>query len=82
MFGLGFTEILVIAVVILIFVKPENLPGLVKKAGKSYGDFKHTMDDVQKMKEEFVKLADTDIKSALEKQVIDVASTETKAEAK
>ena len=61
MFGLGFTEILVIAVIILIVVKPEDLPGVMKKFGKSYGDVKKTCNEVKKMKDDFVKLADTNI---------------------
>ena len=36
MFGLGFLEIAVILLVLVIFVKPEDLPKLVRKAGQFY----------------------------------------------
>ena len=36
MFGLGFFEIVVIAIVALIFVKPKDLPGVFRKIGWIY----------------------------------------------
>jgi len=50
MFGIGFWEIVVIAVVALIFVRPADLPGLARKAGaivsrlrKAYADLAETI---------------------------------------
>jgi len=60
MFGLGFTEIIIILVVILVVVKPEDLPKLFKKIGQLYRELKKTCSDVNKMKDEFVKLADAE----------------------
>lgn len=40
MFGLGFTEIIIILVVILVVVKPEDLPKFFKKIGQLYRELK------------------------------------------
>jgi Sec-independent protein translocase protein TatA len=37
MFGIGFTEIIVIVIVLLVFMKPEDLPSTVRMIGKLYG---------------------------------------------
>lgn len=37
MFGLGTTEIIVIAVVAVILINPKDLPVIVRKIGKMYG---------------------------------------------
>ena len=60
MFGLGFTEIIIILVVILVVVKPEDLPKFFKKIGKFYRELKKTCSDVNKMKDDFIKLADAE----------------------
>ncbi len=41
MFGIGFFEILIIVFLILIFIKPEELPNFVRKAGKIYSQIKN-----------------------------------------
>ncbi|WP_320047734.1 twin-arginine translocase TatA/TatE family subunit [uncultured Ilyobacter sp.] len=58
MFGLGFTEIIIILVVILVVVKPEDLPKFFKRIGQLYSELKKTCSDVNKMKDDFIKLAD------------------------
>lgn len=40
MFGLSFSEILMVLFLIIVFVKPEDLPKLMRKAGHIYGQFK------------------------------------------
>lgn len=50
MFGLGFTEILVIGVLALILLGPEQLPDLARKLGRFVNDLKRTTDG---LKEEF-----------------------------
>jgi sec-independent protein translocase protein TatB len=62
MFGLGLTEIVVIVIVVLIVVKPQDLPSFFKSVGKSYGEVKKTCNDVKDMKDEFIKLAEVDVK--------------------
>ncbi len=50
MFGLGFTEVLVIGVLALILLGPEQLPDLARKLGRFVNDLKRTTDG---LKEEF-----------------------------
>lgn len=48
MFGLGFSELLVIMVIALIVIGPEKLPGIAKAMGKGYAEFRKALDDIQK----------------------------------
>ena len=62
MFGLGLFEIIIIAVAILLFVRPEDLPKFMYRLGKFYGrlqalynDFKNQVQrviEVEKKKED------------------------------
>jgi sec-independent protein translocase protein TatB len=52
MFGLGFWEIAIIALVTLIFVKPEDLPKILRKIGYYYGRIKEIGRSVQSQIEE------------------------------
>jgi Sec-independent protein translocase protein TatA len=62
MFTLGLTEIIVIIIVIIILVKPEDLPGFMRKIGRLYNEVKKAYKDVNKIKDDFVNIADpTDI---------------------
>ncbi len=45
MFGLGFTEIIVILVVALLVVGPKKLPELAKTLGRGLAEFRKTADD-------------------------------------
>lgn len=44
MFGIGFSEIVVIGIVILLVFGPEQLPVLASRAGKLIGTFRKTSD--------------------------------------
>lgn len=48
MLGLGFGEILVIAVVLLVVVGPERLPEFMRTAGKMYGQVRRASDDLRR----------------------------------
>ena len=48
MFGLGFTEILIILVVALIVLGPKQLPKVARTLGRSLGEFKRTADDFRR----------------------------------
>jgi sec-independent protein translocase protein TatB len=52
MFGLGFWEIAIIALVTLIFVKPEDLPKILRKIGYYYGRVKEIGRSVQSQVED------------------------------
>ena len=58
MFGMGFTEILLIAVVAILFLGPDKLPDamvsiakFIKSAEKAIGDAKNAIDDEMKIAE-------------------------------
>ena len=61
MFGLGITEIFVIVVIIIVVVRPEDLPGFFRSIGKSYGEVKKTANEAKKIKDDFISLAETDL---------------------
>lgn len=47
MFGIGFPEILMILAVALIIIGPKKLPELAKTLGKSFGEFKRSVNDLK-----------------------------------
>ncbi|MFA6147367.1 MAG: Sec-independent protein translocase protein TatB [bacterium] len=55
MFGIGFQEMLIILVVVLIFFGPKRLPDLAKSLGKGIAEFKKASDEVRKGIDEAVK---------------------------
>jgi len=58
MFGIGFQEMLIILVVVLIFFGPKRLPDLAKSLGKGIAEFKKASDEVRKGIDEAVKEED------------------------
>ncbi|HEX7518830.1 MAG TPA: twin-arginine translocase TatA/TatE family subunit, partial [Candidatus Deferrimicrobium sp.] len=46
MFGIGFQEMLIILVVVLIFFGPKRLPDLAKSLGKGIAEFKKASEEV------------------------------------
>ena len=55
MFGIGFQEMLIILVVVLIFFGPKRLPDLAKSLGKGIAEFKKASEEVKKGIEDAVK---------------------------
>ena len=47
MFGMDFSELLVILAVILIVVGPKKLPDVAKALGRGYAEFRRAMDDLK-----------------------------------
>ncbi len=41
MFGIGFFEILIIIFIILIFIKPQDLPSFIRRIGKIYSQVRN-----------------------------------------
>ena len=60
MFGIGFQEMLIILVVVLIFFGPKRLPDLAKSLGRGIAEFKKASDEVRKGIDEAVREAETD----------------------
>ena len=52
MFGLGFQEILVIALIVLLLFGGKKIPELMKGLGKGVKSFKEGMNEVTDLKEE------------------------------
>jgi len=48
MFGIGFTEILVVLVIALIVLGPEKLPEVAKALGKAMRQFRSATDDIKR----------------------------------
>jgi sec-independent protein translocase protein TatB len=48
MFGLGFSEILLILVVALLVFGPKRLPEIAQSLGRALGEFRRTLDDVKR----------------------------------
>ncbi len=70
MFGIGLPELLVIAVVALLVVGPDKLPGLAKSMGKGFQEFRRATDDVTEsikgtLKPEDIKKDVNDFKDSL-----------------
>jgi Tat protein translocase TatB subunit len=89
MLGIGMPELIVIAVIALIVIGPEKLPGLAKTLGRIFGELKKATNEFKETMEVESKMAD--VKKAFdginEKDLIDKAEvvnepqhTETSAE--
>ncbi len=48
MFGIGFMEIIIILLVILIFIKPKDLPCFFKRIGRLYQEVTGLNNDLKK----------------------------------
>ena len=63
MFGIGFSEIVIIALVVIVFVRPADLPAFVGKLGRLYGQAKRAYNEILSVKDEFIR--EMDIVAAL-----------------
>ncbi len=60
MFGIGWQELLVILIVLLIFVGPKKLPELAKSISKAIREFARTREQVKRtLSEQFLPDEDT-----------------------
>ncbi len=55
MFGIGFQEMLIILVVVLIFFGPKRLPDLAKSLGKGIAEFRKASEEVKRGIDEAMK---------------------------
>ena len=58
MFGIGFTELLLIAIVAILFLGPDKLPGALVEMAKFIKGVKKTIGDAKSSLEEEMKIAD------------------------
>jgi sec-independent protein translocase protein TatB len=56
MFDIGFAELLVLAVIAMVVVGPERLPGVLRTVGKTVGQARRFMTGLQNQIEQEVKL--------------------------
>jgi len=60
--SIGFTEILVIVVVILILFGAKRIPEIAKALGRAQHEFKKAKEDIKKESQELLDAAETDAK--------------------
>lgn len=48
MFGIGFSEILIILVIALIFIGPKKLPEVAKTLGRAINEFRRSTEEIKK----------------------------------
>lgn len=53
MFGFGLSEIVIIMIVILVLIKPKDLPGIARKAGKIYATVIRQLNGIKRSFKEF-----------------------------
>ena len=58
MFGIGFSEIVLIFLVIIIFVRPDDLPSFLRNAGRFYGKAKKLYNEIIQVKDRIIKEID------------------------
>ena len=58
MFGMGFTEILLIAVMAIIFIGPDKLPSMMVDIAKFFRNVKNTVGTVKESLEEEMNISD------------------------
>ncbi len=58
MFDVGFTELVLLAVIAMVVVGPERLPGVIRTLGKTVGQARRFMNNLQTQIEQEVKLSE------------------------
>jgi Tat protein translocase TatB subunit len=79
MFGIGMQELIIIAIIALIFVGPKKLPDLAKTLGKGFSEFKKATegitDELKKNMQNDEKPKDDGLKDSLLLKKDDVEKT-------
>ena len=73
MFGLGFTELLVILIVALVVIGPKKLPEAAKTIGRGYREFQRALTGIR----EEVNTIDSSVKEDLFKEKMKKAEKDT-----
>lgn len=59
MFGIGFSEMITLIIVMLILINPKDFPRLVHRIGKVYGKINRELREMKKVYGEFEKEVNT-----------------------
>ncbi|DAB39621.1 MAG TPA: twin-arginine translocase subunit TatB [Sulfurovum sp. UBA12169] len=78
MFGIGFTELLLIAIVAILFLGPDKLPEAMVQIAKFIKSVQRTIRDAKISLEEEIKIADLKEEALSYKRQLDEASSELK----
>ncbi len=61
MFGIGFSELMLILIIALIAIGPEKLPDIARALGRAFGEFKKATDELKKSVAEADVTKDLDV---------------------
>ena len=75
MFGMGIGEILVIAIISIIFLGPEKLPEAMVKGAKFFKSFKNSINDVKSSFEQEMKIQELKDEALTYKKKLDEVAT-------
>ena len=75
MFGMGIGEILIIAIIAIIFLGPEKLPEAMVKGAKFFKSFKNSINDVKSSFEQEMKIQELKDEALTYKKKLDEAAT-------
>jgi Sec-independent protein translocase protein TatA len=64
MFGIGFSELAVLVIVVLVMIRPEDMPAFFRKMGRLYAQAKKAYKEVADVKDEFLR--EIDINAAIQ----------------
>ncbi len=76
MFGMGFTEIMIIAVIAVIFLGPDKLPEAMINIAKFFRSFKNTLSDAKNSIEQEMNISDLKKEALSYKNQITEATSE------
>ncbi len=76
MFGIGFTELLLIAIIAILFLGPDKLPEAMVQIAKFFKSVKKTVNEAKSSLEEEMRIADLKEEALSYKQQLDSATSE------
>jgi sec-independent protein translocase protein TatB len=76
MFGIGFTELLLIAIIAILFLGPDKLPEAMVQIAKFFKSVKKTVNEAKSSLEEEMRIADLKEEALSYKKQLDSATSE------
>jgi Sec-independent protein translocase protein TatA len=58
MFGIGFSEIVIVFLAVIVFVRPNDLPKFLRMAGRLYGKAKKAYNELAAVKDRIIQEID------------------------